>query len=338
MSNKFWIGCDISKATFWIAVAKADDLNMEWAKLWHREFEHTADGVEALLEWLERLGIGKGEVAGICLESTGRLSLQWALLLDERLGSVSIVNPAAPKAFGKSLGIRDKSDRVDACVCALFGRMKRPKATIFRSPKRQELCEQFRCYLVLDSERIAHEQRLDDGPSSPSVRVALGKIIKTLARQIAHLEAAMAETIKEDPELSKDAKQAETVKGIGTKSVRVILGEFGDLRQYKRNELIALAGLFPKQFTSGTSVNRKPRLAKGGGWRVRKVLYMSAMSAQRYNPHIERFARRLKKNGKTPMQILGAIMRKLLLMVRSVIITGKAYDPEYGVALKSKTA
>ena len=331
-SDKFWIGCDISKSTFWIAVAKVDDPDTDWSKLPHHEFAHTADGVEEFVRWLEVSKIGKREVAGICLESTGRLSLQWTLLLEERLGPVSIVNPAAPKAFGNSLGIRDKTDRVDACVCALFGRMKRPAPTTFRSPSRQELCEQFRCYLDLDSDRIAYKQRLNDGPSSQAVRAVLRTTIKQLERQIAVLEAAMSKTIKDDPELRHDAKQAQTVKGIGTKSVRVILGEFGDLRQYKRNELVALAGLFPKQFTSGSSVHRKPRLAKGGGGRVRRVLYMSAMSAQKHNPHIKQFADRLRENGKAPMQILAAIMRKLLLMVRSVIISGVAYDPEYGNA------
>ena len=330
MGNRFWIGCDISKRTFWIALAEVDNSDTDWTKLPHHEFDHTEEGVTSFLEWLEGLGIGKQEVAGICLESTGRLSLQWTALLAERLGPVAIVNPAAPKAFGKSLGIRDKSDRVDACVCALFGRFKRPRPTSFRSPKRQELCEQFRCYLALDSQRMANEQRLNDGPSSKVVRDLLREAIKASERQIAKLDAAMAKTIKDDPELSKDTKQAQTVKGIGKKAARAILGEFGDLRQYKRSELVALAGLFPKQWTSGTSVNKKPRLAKGGGGRVRKALYMCAMSARKYNPHMKKFADRLEKNGKEPMQILGAIMRKLLLLVRAVVISGKAYDPEYG--------
>ena len=63
---------------------------------------------------------------------------------------------------------------------------------------------------------------------------------------------------------------------------------------------------------------------------MRKALYMCAMSARKYNPHMKKFADRLEKNGKEPMQILGAIMRKLLLLVRAVVISGKAYDPEYG--------
>lgn len=338
MSNKFWIGCDISKRTFWIALATLGGPDMDWAKLRHHEFENTAQGIMAFLKWLAGLGIGKQEVAGICLESTGRLSLQWAMLLDERLGPVSIVNPAAPKAFAKSLGIRDKSDRVDACACAMFGRMKCPPPTNFRSPKRQELCEQFRCYLALDRQRSANEQRLNDGPSSKSVRASLRGAIKGLERQIAKLEDAMDQTIKDDPELNKDAKQAQTIKGIGKKATCAILGEFGDLRQYKRNELVALAGLFPKEFSSGTSVHKKPRLAKGGGGRVRQMLYMCAMSAKKHNPHLKRFAQRLEKNGKTPMQILGALMRKLLLMVRAVVVSAQAYDPEHGLELKSQSA
>lgn len=338
MSNKVWIGCDIAKNSFWIAVAKVDDPDMDWVKLPHREFEHSAQGVENFVQWLEGMNIAKQDVAGICLESTGRFSVQWKLLLEERLGPVSIVNPAAPKSFRSSLGIRDKTDRVDACVCALFGRMKRPAPTSFRSPKGQELCEQFRYYLVLDSERIAHKQRLNDGPASSSVRAIQREIIKTLECQIKNIEAAMAQTIKDDPQLKRDAKLAQTVKGIGAKSVRVILGEFGDLRQYKRNELVALAGLFPKEFTSGTSVNKKPKLAKGGGGRVRKILYMAAMNARQHNPHLKEFGDRLEKNGKAKMQILAAIMRKLLLIVRSVIISGEAYDPEYGKVLNYETA
>lgn len=338
MSNKFWIGCDISKETFWVAVAKVDEHSMQWMKLPHHEFEHCAKGVTAFLRWLKDLGLAREDAVGVCLEATGRLSVRWAMLLDGRLGSVSIVNPAAPKAFGTSLGIRDKSDRVDACVCAMFGRMKRPQPTTFRSPKQQELCELFRCYLALDSQRIANVQRLNDGPSSKSVRVILRKVIKSLKRQIANLNDEMDTLIKEDPELSRDAKQARTVLGIGKKAVRVILGEFGDLRQYKRNELVALAGLFPKEFSSGTSVHKKARLAKGGGGRVRKILYMCAMSAQRRNPQIRQFAARLAKNGKTPMQILGAVMRKLLLLVRKVVISGEAYDPAYGLQVNSQTA
>ena len=338
MCKKFWIGCDISKKTFWIALARVDDPGMAWGKLRHSEFEHTQDGVGEFLLWLSELGIGKQEVAGICLESTGRLSYQWAMLLEGGLGPVSIVNPAAPKAFGRSLGIRDKSDRVDACVLAFFGRMRRPQPTTFRSPKGLELCEQFRCYLALDSQRIANKQRLNDGPSSKSVRGALRRLIKGLEREIERLEDVMNKTIKSDPELSRDAKQARTVKGIGKQAVRVILGEFGDLRQYKRNELVALAGMFPKEFTSGSNVHRKPRLAKGGGGRVRRILYMCAMSAQRNDPTLKRYADRLEKNGKTPMQILGAIMRKLLLLVRAVVISGEAYDPEYGLQVNPQTA
>ncbi len=330
MSNGFWIGCDIAKETFWIALAKVGDANTEWSKLAHREFEHSKTGVAAFEKWLEEIGVDADNIAGICLEATGRLSLRWALLLEEGLGPVCIVNPAAPKAFAASLGIRDKTDRVDACVCAMFGRMKNPAPTKFRSPCHEELREQFRCYQALESQRIANEQRLHDGPSSKSVRTILRKVIKALERQIATLEAGMDKMIAGDPGLSKDAEQAKTVTGIGNQATRVILSEFGDLRQYKRNELIALAGLFPKEFYSGTSVRKRPRMAKGGGGRVRRVLYMCAMSARAYNPHIKRFAQQLERNGKAPMQVLGAIMRKLLLLVRAVVISGKPYDPGYG--------
>lgn len=330
MSKKFWIGCDIAKNTFWIALAEVGDPDTDWTKLPHREFEHTAQGVDAFIEWLADKGIGKQEVAGICLEATGRYSLQWNMLLEGRLSGVSIVNPARPKDFRKSLGIQSKSDRIDACVCAMFGRTKTPPVTTFRSPVHQELCDLFRLYLALDSGRLGHVQRLNDDPSTKAVRGILRKTIKALERQIANTEAEMDKIIEQDQQLRQDAERAQSITGVGKKSVRAILAEFGDLRQYKRNKVVALAGLFPLEFTSGTSVHKKPRLAKGSGGRVRRVLYMCAMSARKYNPHLKKFADRLENYGKAPMQVLCAIMRKLLLMVRAVIVSGHSYDPAYG--------
>ena len=111
MSNNVWIGCDISKNVFWIALAKVEDSGVDWVKLPHCEFNHTERGVADFIAWLADFGVGEKEVAGICLEATGRYSLQWVTLLDERLGEASIVNPAAPKAFKASLGVCGKPSR-----------------------------------------------------------------------------------------------------------------------------------------------------------------------------------------------------------------------------------
>ena len=50
------------------------------------------------------------------------------------------------------------------------------------------------------------------------------------------------------------------------------------------------------------------------------------------------FANRLLANGKAPMQMLAAVMRKLLLLVRTLIVNECDYDPNYTSTLQSTPA
>ena len=103
----------------------------------------------------------------------------------------------------------------------------------------------------------------------------------------------------------------------------------GDLAEYTRSEIVGYAGLYPVDFESGSSVHKLPHLAKGGGGRVRRVLYMAAMSARRYCPQLKAFADRLESQGKKKLVVLAAVMRKLLLLIRALVVTGHDYDPNY---------
>jgi len=47
---------------------------------------------------------------------------------------------------------------------------------------------------------------------------------------------------------------------------------------------VAYAGLDPRQFESGSSVAKKPRLSKAGNKFIRQALYMPALVATRYEP------------------------------------------------------
>ena len=75
---------------------------------------------------------------------------------------------------------------------------------------------------------------------------------------------------------------------------------------------------------------KAPRIAKAGKSNVRAVLYMTAMSALRCNPHIKQIGKCLKDNGKKPMQIIIAAMRKLLLIAHALVASNTFYDPEHG--------
>ncbi len=107
-----------------------------------------------------------------------------------------------------------------------------------------------------------------------------------------------------------------------------ILAELGDLRRFTlARQLSAFAGMSPQHRQSGTSIRGRSRLCKKGNARVRQCLYLSAMAAIRGNNQLRDTYRRLLAQGKLRMVALGAIMRKLLTLMRAILISGKRYQP-----------
>src|SRR6478672_92853 len=92
-------------------------------------------------------------------------------------------------------------------------------------------------------------------------------------------------------------------------------------------EVVAYAGLNPRQHQSGTSIDRATRISKIGNAVLRAALYMPALSAMRYNSAIVALVTRLKSRGRLkPKQIVVAAMRKLLVLCFGVLKTGRPFD------------
>jgi transposase len=118
-----------------------------------------------------------------------------------------------------------------------------------------------------------------------------------------------------------------TTPGIGETSALQILGELVvlpttlDARQW-----VAFAGLDPVCFTSGTTVDKKPRISRGGSRHLRRALYMPALVAIRHEPHLRAFFQRLMAHGKAPLQAIVAVMRKLLHAFFAMFHSDRSYD------------
>ncbi len=329
MCKKIWIGIDLAKASFHAAVTPLDAHPSDWARLQNHAFEHSAKGVRALCAWVNKQGYGAEQIAGLCVEATGRLSWTFAELLKERLGPVSIVNPARPVQFAKSIGLREKTDRSDACALALFGVAMRPLPRPLPSERQHQLRELAGLYASTRRDLTAVSNQLKEPIRCAFVQRRLRLKRRRLEHDLAAIEEQMDAQLAEDPKAAQDAQRMQTIPGVGPKTTRMLLAHLGDLRQYTRAELTARAGLYPRQHQSGTSVHKRPRMVKGGGQAIRAALYMAALSARRFCPHLSIFAQRLKHNGLTNMAILGAVMRKLLLLIRTLIVQGIDYDPKY---------
>ena len=172
MSKGVWIGVDVGKQDFSAALAFDGVAVRDWARLPVHSFPFSEPGFRAFVAWVKAC-TRSDEILGICIESTGRLGWRWMETLGDTLVQVAMVNPARPKAFAASMGLREKTDRIDACVLALYGASMDPQPTAPASPVLRELRECNRLFSVLSGDRQAYAKRLADGPASASTQASI---------------------------------------------------------------------------------------------------------------------------------------------------------------------
>ena len=130
------------------------------------------------------------------------------------------------------------------------------------------------------------------------------------------VDKAIALTIDNDCDLQSKRDLLLSISGVGETLAGVVLAELPGPDVLRSSaEVVAYAGLNPRQHQSGTSIDRATRISKIGNAVLRAALYMPALSAMRYNSAIVALVSRLKSRGRLkPKQIVVAAMRKLLVL------------------------
>ena len=103
-----------------------------------------------------------------------------------------------------------------------------------------------------------------------------------------------------------------------------LLAYLPELGTLNRRQIAALVGVAPFNRDSGTL--RGKRTVWGGRARVRTALYMGALVASRFNPVIRDFYQRLLSAGKPKKLALTACMRKLLIILNSMLKYGSSWN------------
>ena len=154
--------------------------------------------------------------------------------------------------------------------------------------------------------------------------------IAHLDKVIDQIEKKLASLVQKDERVRQDLKLLQTIPGVGFITAITVVAELGDLSSFGRSRKVAaMAGVSPENHTSGTSVHKRPRMSKQGSTHLRAVLYMAAKTAARHNVQMAEVYNRLRERGKSHQCALGAVMRKLIVLMRSLIIGRNAYDSEW---------
>lgn len=312
------VGIDVAKAKLDLALKQPKG---KWKT---KVVENTPAGFEQLRAWLAKHGVN---CAHVCMEATGIYWEKAAEDLADHGFAVSVVNPAQIKDFGGAMGVRTKTDAVDAKLIAEFCDARNP--AVWQAPSKS--IRRLRALVgrreALMDLRVQEQCRLEVA-TTEEVRRSIERVIEHLDQQIAEIERQIKKDVDDDPTLRQQRELLKSIPGIGDATAAMFLSHYGgELRFDKTRQAVAFAGLDTAKRESGTSVRGKPRLSKKGHSTIRKSLYMPAVTAMSRTPWGKAFAGRLLAAGKPKMLVLGALMRKLVAIAYGVLKSGAPFDP-----------
>jgi transposase len=315
------LGIDIAKLKFNVCLINTG------GKRKHKVFPNTEAGFQQLSAWLVKHQM---EHVRACMEATGAYGEALALYLHKAGHQVSVINPAAIKAFAASRLSRTKTDRVDAELIAHFCQAQQPPAWTPPVSEVRELQALVRRLEALTEMRVAEENRLAAIITVEVVRSSVEEHIGYLNRQIELTKESIRQHINSHPGLRRHSELLDSIPGIGETTAATLLAEITDITQYRSaRQVAAYAGLVPRERHSGSSVRGRTRLSKIGNARLRKALYFPAITALRCSSFFQAWAEGLRERGKCKMSVIGAAMRKLIHLAYGVLKTGKPFDPQW---------
>jgi transposase len=323
----FYLGMDVAKAKLDCCLLLDEAAGRRKAKV----VQNSKAGVADLLAWVGKQHVSADDLH-VIMEGTGVYHEQAALALADAGVTVSIVNPAQIKDFGKGLAVRTKTDGVDSFVLARYGAMLKPAAWKPPAPEVRMLQALLarRDAIAQDLRREQNRQEKADATDTPElIRQSLADSIEFLSNQLTQLQQDIDQHIDRHPDLKNDLRLLQTIPAVGPQVGSNMLSVIHSHGFNSAEQLAAYLGLVPVERQSGSSLLGRARLSKAGPARIRAVLYMAAVVATRCNPHVRAVYERMLARGKSKMSALGAAMRKLVHLCFGVIKTQRPYEPNY---------
>lgn len=320
------VGVDIAAATFtaaWLAPGGKPTTPVALAQ--------DPEGFAALRQRLHATRIAPAATR-VVMEATSTYWIGLAVALHEAGYRVHVINPARAHHFAKAQLRRAKTDALDAQDLArLAGKLElQPRAPPPRAyhELRQRLLAREALAQLRQQARNQRHALLRWPVVVEAARRQFDELIADLDARVAaverELEAALADGARAD-----SAARLTSAPGIGPITAAWLLVATVNFTLAPGPEaLAAYAGLAPMPRQSGTSVRGRPRIGHAGNRHLRTALYMAALSAARFNPHVRPSCDRLRAAGKPAKVARCAAARKLLHLAWALATKRQAFDPD----------
>ena len=356
------IGIDISKKKVDVAVYNGTDYAF-------RTYENSVKGAKEMIKEVKKMKSNEGssnegksrikkQKSGdrkqkeakselyFVMEATGTYHLTYANTLYEKEYNAYVINPLIIKRYGEEKLRRAKTDKADAKLIAEFGYhniINKANDTnssvshyLFRpnsktSIKIKLMLKTIDQLYALKNRNTNHMEALKQYKkeySKESIKI-FKSLNKEMDEQIKKLEKQI-KTLIMNTEYKEIYKKVTSIPGIGKRTGSALIGYFDTFDNFENaKQIAAYIGLNPGVKQSGKSIKKKGKISRMGNPYLRKLFYMDALSASRYNAQCKALHERLLLKGKDKHQIFTAVGHKLLRQAFAVVKYERMYDPAY---------
>ncbi|SFF11689.1 IS110 family transposase [Thermophagus xiamenensis] len=324
------IGIDISKDAFdayLVALTKELDI----VSIGGRRFKNTDKGIEEFVKWAEKKANPAVELE-FTMESTGVYYENLAYTLFEEGYIVHVVLPNLAKKYIESLGLRSKTDKLDAKALGQMGVER--KLSVWHPASKN-----IRILKVLTRERTKRQKEKTvvknqlhalkhskDRPASSIQR--LTELINFLEQLITDIDKEIKQLITEDEVLNLKVQNIISTPGLGITTAASVIAETNGFAGFNNiKQLQSFAGYDIKIRESG-KWKGKSKISKKGNSYIRYALYFPAYTIIRKSPHYKTFYDRLLDKKGESLIAATAVQRKLLGLIYTLWKKDVCFDPD----------
>ncbi|WFP65957.1 IS110 family transposase [Mesorhizobium sp. WSM4904] len=296
-----YVGCDISKQ--WLDF-------FDEASGRFRRIDNQADAIAAYVA-----GLRPGQDF-VVMEATGVHDRLLRHALAKAGVPFSRHNPAHTHHYAKSTRRRAKTDRLDARMLSDYGRRYQPAA----EPAPCEQNEQLQSLARYRDHLVEMRATLKKHLAEAFDEIVIADLEETIAAfdtRIHALESRIANVIRQTEDTARDYTLMISVPGVSKVGALSLLAHLPELGQRSPKAIAALAGLAPFDNKSG-KLNRRSQI-QGGRSRVRRALYMAALTAIRTCDRFKSFYSALAARSGSKKLAIIAVARKLLVVLNAIM-------------------
>jgi len=261
------IGADVAKDTIVVACSEGGFPVRE-----------IANQRAAVLTFLKSLPAG----CRIGVESTGTYHELFAEAAHQLGFLVFVLNPKDTRHYAKAVGLRGKTDRVDAALIARMIAHEHTKLHPWTPPTAQqrEIARLIKRRATLIGLREAVEMSLHELGGFADELKALRRRFNQL---IARLDLRVQALVEANPERKQNFARMCTISGVGPVVGTALVNTLERVPVKSADAFVAFTGLDPRPDDSGQHRGKR-RLSKRGPAELRRLLYLAALSAVKTKP------------------------------------------------------